>query len=290
LKYGNSKIIGILSLIWISIFCGFTADRIPQRVICMAPALTEICFALEFGDHIVGVTDFCRYPPEVRSMPKVGGFLNPNLEKIVLLNPDLVFLVPEEKQIGDHLSKLGIQTMTISTYTVEDTKQAMIAMAAALGDKSRGEALSRKLARELEILSEGSGPANKPSVLMVVGRDTGGLSNIYIAGTGTFLNELLIVAGGRNAYQDKILYPDLSLEGISMLNPDIIIEFWSDAGLTDEQRRKLISDWARLSYISAVRTGRIFILDDASLTIPGPRIVESVRKIKKCLVAGKKTI
>jgi len=230
LKYGNSKIIGILSLIWISIFCGFTADRIPQRVICMAPALTEICFALEFGDHIVGVTDFCRYPPEVRSMPKVGGFLNPNLEKIVLLNPNLVFLVPEEKQIGDHLSKLGIQTMTISTYTVEDTKQAMIAMAAALGDKSRGEALSRKLARGL----------------------------------------------------------DLSLEGISMLNPAIIIEFWSDAGLTDEQRRKLISDWARLSYISAVRTGRIFILDDASLTIPGPRIVESVRKIKKCLATGKK--
>jgi iron complex transport system substrate-binding protein len=258
-------------------------ETAPRRVIPLAPALTEICFALGFGERVVGVTDFCRFPPAATERPSVGGFLNPNLEKMVALRPDLVLLVPEEKPVGEQLARLDINTLEVPLYRIADTRAAMVAIAAALGDRKRGERLARGFQDRLDRVIRQAPAADPPQTLLVVGRDSGGLGNIYAAGRRTFLSELLTLAGGRNACPSDIRYPDLSLEGIVVMNPAVIIEFWSGIGLNDGQRQQLKADWSRLPGVAAVEAGRIYILDDAALTIPGPRIPAAVERIQRCL-------
>ncbi|MBN2432949.1 MAG: ABC transporter substrate-binding protein [Acidobacteria bacterium] len=259
------------------------AQEAPQRIIPLAPALTEICFELDFGERVVGVTDFCRYPPAATHKPTVGGLLNPNLERIVALQPDLVLLVPEERPVGEQLARLGIASLEVPVYRIADTRTAMVTIAAALGDPARGERLARRFQAQLDRVARQAPVTDPPAVLMVVGRDAAELGNIYAAGHRTFLSELLALAGGRNACPTDIRYPDLSLEGIATMNPEVIIEFWSGVGLTVEQRRRLKADWLRLRQVRAVHAGRIYILDDAALTIPGPRIPAAVERIQQCL-------
>jgi iron complex transport system substrate-binding protein len=216
----------------------------------------------------------------------VGGFLNPNLEKMVTLQPELVLLVPEEKPVGEQLERLGIATLVVPLYRIADTRAAMVTVAAALGGRERGEALARDFQERLDRVVRQAPASDPPEVLLVVGRDAGSLGNIYAAGRRTFLSELLELAGGRNTCPSDIRYPDLSLEGIAVMNPQVIIEFWSGVGLDARQRRRLKADWRRLPGVAAVRDGRIYILDDAALTIPGPRIPAAVERIQRCLFAA----
>jgi len=274
----------LLLLAWGGWTAAATPSAPPRRVISLAPALTEICFALDFGERVVGVTDFCRYPPAAMQKPAVGGLLNPNLEHIVTLQPDLVLLVPEERPVGEQLQRLGIPGLEVPLYRIADTRAAMVAVAAALGDRARGERLAGEFQAQLDRIARQAPADAPPAVLMVVGRDAAELGGIYAAGRRTFLSELLTLAGGRNACATDIRYPDVSLEGIATMNPEVIIEFWSGVGLTTDQRRQLKADWQRLRQVTAVRTGRIYILDDAALTIPGPRIPAAVERIQQCLL------
>jgi iron complex transport system substrate-binding protein len=257
-----------------------------RRVVCLAPAFTELCFALGLGDRVVGVTDFCDYPPEAARRTRVGGFLNPRRETIVSLRPDLVLAVPEETELAEQLRQLDIRSEVLPLYRLADIDRAIRAVAGWLGDPAAGERLAGQVSAELAGLRPSGGGAKSPRVLLVVGRNWGELANIYVAGPDTFLGELLEVAGGRNAYTGKIRYPSLSLEGISRLDPEVILELYPGQHLGVDQKASLRHDWDRLPGIAAVRRGRIAILDDAYLAIPGPRVAGSVRKIRQCLLPG----
>lgn len=264
------------------------APTAARRVVCLAPAFTEICFALGKGDRVVGVTDFCDYPPEATERTRVGGFLNPRRETIVGLRPDLVLAVPEETELAGQLRELGIRSEILPLYRLADIDRAIRKVADLLGDPAAGDRLAGAVATELAALRKSDATARPPRVLLVVGRNWGELSNIYVAAPDTFLGELLDAAGGRNAYTGKIRYPSLSLEGISRLDPEIILELYPGQHLGDEQKAALRHDWDRLPAITAVRKGRIVILDDSYLAIPGPRVAQSVKKIRQCLrEAGK---
>ncbi len=264
------------------------AQQGARRVVCLAPAFTEICFALGKGDRVVGVTDFCDYPPEATERTRVGGFLNPRRETIVGLRPDLVLAVPEEAELAGQLRQLEIRSEVLPLYRLADIDRAIRRVAGWLGDAAAGGRLAGALAAELAGLRKADAAARPPKVLLVVGRNWGELSNIYVAAPGTFLGELLEAAGGCNAYAGRIRYPSLSLEGISRMDPEIILELYPGQHLGDGQKAALRHDWDRLPAITAVRKGRIVILDESYLAIPGPRVAQSVRRIRQCLQEARK--
>jgi len=175
-----------------------------RRVVCMAPAFTEICFALGHGDAVAGVTDYCDFPDAARRLPRVGGFLNPNLEAIIRLAPDLVLLVPEEAELAQRLGALRIRTEVLSLYTLADIERAMRVVARRLGDPAAGETLARTWRRELQAVARESPAGAAPRVMVVVGRNPSSLNNVFVAGPATFLGELVRLAGGRNVYQGKV--------------------------------------------------------------------------------------
>jgi len=254
-----------------------------RRVVCMAPAFTEICFALGQGGRVVGVTDFCEYPPEARRLASVGGFLNPNREAILRLNPDLVLVVPEEAELAEQLRSLGIRVEVIPLYELSDIAAAMGRIGALLGLPEAGRRLESDWRREIRALASPESAPAGPRTLLVVGRNAGELSNIYVAGPKTFLGELLRRAGGRNAYQGEIRYPSLSLEGIARLDPQVVIELYPGMGLTAGQKARLAGDWRQLPDLSACKSGRVFVLDDPLIAIPGPRVGGILKKLKACL-------
>lgn len=254
-----------------------------RKVVCMTPAFTEICFGLGCGERVVGVTDFCDYPPAALKKPRVGGFLNPNMERIVTLQPDLVLLVPEEESVAERLKSLGIETAILPLYSLEDITAAVRRIADLLGVKAAGQALTDRMRREVRRAAADHPVTGHPSVLLIVGRNLGDLSNIYVAGPGTFLGELLRAAGGRNVYRGDIRYPTLSLESLAELNPDVIIELYPGLSLSSADKRRLIGNWARLDYISAVRRHRVYILDDSFIVVPGPRIARTLAVFRRCL-------
>ncbi len=247
-----------------------------RRVVCMSPAYTEICFALGKGDLMVGVTDFCSYPPEVKRLTRVGGFLNPNLELIVRLKPDLVLTAPEQPELRKNLNQLGIATLEVPVHNFAEIRAGIATIARALHAEPAGEALARAFTRGVGALPLPPGE-RRPRVLVVVGRTIGDLSSVYVAGRGTFLSEVLASAGGENVYEGSILYPNLSLEGIAGLNPDVILELRPGESLSPEARVRAVEDWKQLPFVRAVREGRVYLLTDDCIDIPGPRAPQTVR-------------
>ena len=254
-----------------------------RRVVCMAPAFTEICFALGHGDAVAGVTDYCDFPDAARRLPRVGGFLNPNLEAIIRIAPDLVLLVPEEAELAQRLGALGIRAEVLSLYTLADIERAMRVVARRLGDPAAGEALARTWRRELQAVARERSAGAAPRVMVVVGRNPASLNNVFVAGPKTFLGELVQLAGGRNVYQGKVRYPSLSLEGIAHADPEVIVEMYPGMKLDAAQMAALARDWDRLPALAAVRSRRVHVLDDAYLAIPGPRAVAIARALRECM-------
>lgn len=254
-----------------------------RRVVCMAPAFTEICFALGHGDAVAGVTDYCDFPDAARRRPRVGGFLNPNLEAIIRLAPDLVLLVPEEAELAQRLGALGIRAEVLSLYTLADIERAMRVIAEWLGDPAAGAALARSWRRELQAVAREGPAVAAPRVMVVVGRNPSSLNNVFVAGPETFIGELVQLAGGRNVYRGKVRYPSLSLEGIAHADPEVIVEMYPGMKLDTAQMAALARDWDRLPALAAVRSRRVHVLADAYLAIPGPRAVAIARTLRECM-------
>lgn len=266
--------------------CGRTAapgaSGPARRVVCMAPAYSEICFALGRGEAVVGVTDFCVFPPEVARAARVGGFLNPDLERIAKLRPDLVLTAPEQGQLRRNLEALGLRTRTLPVYSVADILSTVEAVGRELGAEEAARRLSADL-REATAPRPLPPGARPPRALLVVGRNPGELSGIFVAGPGTFLSEVLGRAGGANVCPEGILYPTLSLEGIASLDPEVILELRPGEGLTDARKTALAGDWERMPFLKAVKARRVFILTEDWVDIPGPRVVQTLRLFRRIL-------
>lgn len=254
-----------------------------RRIVSMVPSLTEICFELGCGEKLAGVTDYCQYPPAARKLPRLGGLLNPNLERLAGLQPDLVLLSPDEKRLADQLAGLQIRTLTVPVRNLAELRQAYTTLTTALDAGPAGLAARQRLDDGLRQAAAPAGSVHRPVVLLVVGRTPGELSNIYAASPRTFLGELLELAGGRNAYEGSLLYPSLSLEGISRSAPEVILELVPGLDLPPGRRAELARDWIDLPGVPAVRQRRVFLLDDDFISIPGPRVVKTLQRFRQCL-------
>ncbi len=251
-----------------------------ERVISLSPGITEILFELGFGELIVGNTKFCNFPPQSNSIKKIGGYLDINMEMIIDLQPDVIFHYPEHSL---RLRKLKEVTklVRVEHKNISDMLNSIKTIRLELKSKTAGEALIHRIKSKLNGIRNRKKNSERKKTLIVIGRDPGQLRNITIIGNGDFLNEVLNISDGENAYNGKISYPSVSIESIIKMDPDIIIEF----SFLEKAPSKdfMISLWKNFPLIRAVSLGNIQIIRDDYWVRPGPRITKIAESLYEML-------
>ncbi len=244
----------------------------PRRIVSLTPSLTEILFALGLGDRVVGVTSFCDYPPEARQLARVGGYVNPSVEAIVALAPDLVVVSPNAGNRDAALAaqRAGAPLVVIRAESLDDTYRAIEETARVCGVPDRGAELARSVRERVQA-----------AVSRVRGRDpvpvlfSLQLEPIIAAGRDTLPAALLELAGGINIV-DSAGYPRLGIETVIDAAPQVILQARMDTPEPDADDR-VRAYWRRWPSIPAVRDGRVFVFDGSTALRPGPRVADAVR-------------
>ena len=258
-------------------------DAIATKVISLSPNITEILFAVGAGETVVGVTDFCAFPPdELAGVPRIGAYLNPDVERILSLRPDLVILLPSQEGMQQRLESSGIRTLTVANESLEEVLASIDAIGDVTGHADDAHALRDELQTELDGVRSVTADREPVPTLVVIGRGSDDLAGIFAVGPGTFLDELIRTAGGHNVLHDAAtLYPQVPLEEVIQRSPHVIVEVVVPPSELDSQI--VIAAWDDLSTIPAVRDGRIHVLTDDYLLIPGPRAVRTARRLQPLL-------
>jgi iron complex transport system substrate-binding protein len=248
----------ILILLW-------TAAAIaapPQRIISVSPNLTEILYGLGVFDRVVGVTDYCTYPPEAKSRERIGGYSTPNLERIVRLHPDLVVLTQSQAPIlAYNLKQLGIRSLVTPSQSVSDVFTAIGQVGAAVGKPREAQVLIASTRATLEKVRNRTSGRARPAVVLAVDRSPGSLRDLYVATQGSYLADLVEIAGGHVvAPATGSGYSKISKETLVALNVDIVLELKPGSLARDVERAR--SDWQELPALKAVRNSRVYELTD----------------------------
>ncbi|KNF10140.1 putative iron (III) dicitrate transport substrate binding protein [Gottschalkia purinilytica] len=250
-------------------------DKEPQRIVSIAPNHTEILFSLGLDDKIVGVTDYCDYPEEAKSKQKIGGFQDPNIEKIIELNPDLVIqtgIVGEDTY--KKLKEAGIAVLTLDPKSIQDVNKTLERVGIATNTKSQAKKIINNINKQKdEVVNKVKNIKNKPKVFYEVWHEP-----LTTAGIGSFVDEFITLAGGENIGRDaKGEYPQYSVEKLIEKNPDVYI-------LTNHGRSENdLKSVAQLKSISAIKNNKVYVLDDNLVSRAGPRITEGLKLVAESL-------
>ncbi len=263
----------------------YAQPAIPARIVSTSPSITEVLFALQLGDRVVGVSTYCRYPKEVLTLPKVGTFLKPEPETIVRLQPDLVFVHKGPNTAPTQLAALGIKTAIVGRGALPSVFSTIQEISAAAGVHDRGDALVHRIQGDLDRVK--ASVAGKPQrrVLVIVGRRTGTLTDMIAVGPGSYLHDLVAIAGGVNVVGSaRFEYPRISMESVISLAPDVIIDVgeMGESPADSERRRKVTEGlWAQQRLVAAVRAGAVHAVHDEAFVVPGPRVVDVARTMAR---------
>lgn len=259
------------------------ASRSYQRIVSLSPSITECLFALELGDRVVGVTNYCDYPPEALTKSKVGGYYDLNLEAIVALRPDLVVCMPNHADHLSDLENLGLSHLTIDHRKVAKILDSLKTLGRTCGVPERAEAIVQDIRQRMTSVQERVVDARRPRVLVCVGRNMGSatIDEVYIAGNGGFYDEMITLAGGMNAYQGKgeLAFPVITGEGLLRLEPEIIIDMVADLPESGLSEADVLRQWNSFPDLSAVKNGRVLLFTDDFAVVPGPRFIQILEKM-----------
>jgi len=257
----------------------------PQRIVSLAPSITEVLFALDLGPRVVGVTRYCQYPPEARQRPNVGGHLDPNLEALVALQPDLVVLPAGSQQNHPDFARLGLTMLAVDHRDLDGTLDSITELGRICGVEAQAERLLADIQTRLQRVQRAVADRPRPTVLFAVQRTLGlgTLQDVYVAGSDRHIDRLLTLAGGRNAYQGTAPFPVLTAEGILQLNPDVIVDNVPALARRTLDHREILADWQAWPQLQAVAAGRVYLLEEEYITIPGPRFILVVEKLARLL-------
>jgi cobalamin transport system substrate-binding protein len=254
-------------------------QEVPQRIVSLAPSVTEILFEAGLGPRVVGVTSYCRFPRQVLALPKVGGYLTPSYEALVALRPDLVVTLPEHADIEPRLAALRIPTLRLDHRSLDGIVRSIVELGERCGAQATAAQAAGALRRHLAGVQQIGAGRRPPRVLICFGR-TEDFGRLYAAAPGTVHDDLIRRAGGQNALTSgTVSYPTLSVEGLLRLDPDVIVEF--AAGRPDAAA--LRRQWNALGSLRAVTTGRVHVFTDDFLSVPGPRFVRFTETIARVL-------
>jgi iron complex transport system substrate-binding protein len=252
--------------------------RPPQRIISLAPSITEILFALQLEKKIVGVSNFCQFPPAARNKAKIGDYAHPSLEKIVALKPDLVVGLAEGelKSLVVRLAELKIPVYISNPGNVAEIIDSIRRIGEVTSAAQKGLEIAAEMSKRIRQIREKVKSFPQPRVLHVLNFDP-----LLSAGKGTFIDDLIRLAGGRNLAETAVgKYPRLSIEEVLALDPEVILlASMKSADPLLEQRQW----WERWKTITAVRQGRVYVLEADLIHRPSPRIVIGLEEVARAL-------
>ena len=254
-----------------------TIENPPERIVSLSPANTEILFALGLDEKIVGVTEYCTYPEAALSKEKIGGFSTVNIEKVSVLNPDLIVAADgNSEETVAHLRELGFTVITINADTIDTTLDDILLLGKATGADDEAEALVSSMKEDLEEIAEKTSAEEKPTILHCMWTDP-----LWVSGSATFQDEMIIAAGGVNAAADEGGWVALTMEKFLTMNPDIIVVDSGNGmgvGADDALRDFFLKD-PRMQSLSAVQNERVYVVNADIIDRGGPRIVEGVEAL-----------
>ncbi|MEN6457314.1 MAG: helical backbone metal receptor [Thermoguttaceae bacterium] len=261
-----------------------------QRIVSMAPSITETLFSLGLGDRVVGVSRDSRYPAEVERIKAgggdVGGYFDPNVEAIVARKPDLVVMLEESAESQPGMAKLDLRTLVVCHKTVEGIIESFGTIGRACDKEAEGRQMQQDFRNRLARVQSRVGNAPRPRVLVAVDRtfDTGHLADVYIAGVDDYFDTIVRLAGGENVYrQPGIRYPVVSPEGIIRLNPDVIVELVPSDAMERHGRQAILDAWKDVGAVAAVKNHRIMVFAEDYALVPGPRFIRLVEELAQTL-------
>ncbi len=255
--------------------------RNPERIVSLAPDITEILYALGLGDKIIAVDSDSDYPPEATRKQKVGTFWKPSTEAILTMKPDLVITqwFAEQKSAADTLDQLGYQTLVLSMQKFSELSEVINKIGKATGTPDKAKQLSNDIENKINELKAKYNRTEKIKVLWVIQDEP-----LRIAGRDTFLNELIEAAGGENAIGKTLQqYPSISAEVIISCGAEVIIQSAMSKDNLESQQKNAELFWNKYPNLPAVKNGRIYVLYSDTLLRLGPRLPEGIEIIADCL-------
>lgn len=261
----------------------------PKRIVSLSPSTTEILYGVGAFPQVVGVSQYCSYPPEVAKLPRVGGWQTSDVEKIVALRPDLVVLTQAQVPfIADKLAAFHIRSVAVPAQSLADVFSAIRIIGSATGHPDQASALAEQTHASLDAIHAKVARLSRPTVLLVVSRTPGTLSDLYVATPGSYLMDLVDIAGGKSAVgPERIGYGKISKEAVLRFNPDVIIDFVH--GSKTKLGEHLADVWNDLPELRAVREKRVYPADDPFLPHPSQFVTRTARIFERMIhpeVAG----
>lgn len=248
----------------------------PMRIVSLAPSVTETLFALGAGAEVVGVSQYCDYPPEVRDLPRVGSFLTPNLEAIIALRPTIVIgigLSSDLRQIRA-LKSMGYKVLMVHDSSLEEIEDSIVEVGNAVGRANQARALVAQIRSQIESVRERLAGVREERALMLVGHQP-----MVAVGRGTFLNELLEIARADNiGAASGEEWPQLSLEYIIAMRPEVILD-----GSMGNDPISPSQFWEQYRSIPAVENHRVFGYSQNPILHSGPRVGQSLETIARTI-------
>jgi len=250
----------------------------PQKIVSLDPSVTEILFALGLANEVVGVTNYCDYPEVAKFKPKVGGYLDPNIEAIALLEPDLVVttLKTDTPRLIQQLENFRIKVFVLDPKNMEDIFHNISSLAKLTHREENARRLVGSLKERLTDVKRKVDGIYRPGVFLEMGADP-----LITVGPGSFASDLIEIAGGRNVFShSSSRYRRLPLEEVLLAGPEVIIicSMVSDDKCLAQKRW-----WERWTTMSAVRNNRIYVVEADLITRPGPRMIDGLMELAKAI-------
>jgi iron complex transport system substrate-binding protein len=261
------------------------AAQAPRRIISLVPAVTEMLFAIGAASQVVGVSSFDEHPPEVLALPRVGALVDPDLEAIFELRPDLVVVYATQTDLRAQLERAGIPMYVYQHAGLPDVITTIADLGKRVGRDTEAAKVVRTLRSRLDAVAERTRSRPAVRTLLVFGRQPGALRGIYASGAVGFLNDVLKLAGGRNVFEDVPRQSvQVSAEMILTRQPDAIVELkYGTSEPTGSAIARERESWATLASVPAVREGRVVVLVGDHFVVPGPRIAEGAEQLARAL-------
>lgn len=271
----------LVGIAWL-VACGAPADvpagDRPQRIISLVPATTEMLFAIGAGPDVLGVGSFDRHPPEIESLPRVGALVDPDVEQIFALRPDLVVVYSSQDDLISRLTRAGIPRYDYEHAGLADITGTIRSLGARVGRAGEAERLASAIEREIDDIRSAVEDRPRPRTALIFGRDAGSLRGLFASGGVGFLHDMLVAAGGSDAFTDvRRQSVQISVETLLARAPEVIMEVHPDEGWTPEVIARDLALWQGVPGLPAVRDGRVHILADYRLLVPGPRVADAIR-------------
>lgn len=251
-------------------------EEAPERIVSLAPSHTEILFSLGLGDNVVGVTSFCDYPEEASTKEKIGGFQEINLERIIELEADMVFQYgPGDEDINKSLEEAGIKVISYEPETIDEVVDLINTIGKITGKTLEAEKITKDMMDRRDAVVRKTNDVDKVKVFYEIWHDP-----LTAAGPGSFMDELITLAGGENIAKDADSpYPQFDVEKLIERDPEIYLA----ADDMEERDPESIKQRPGYESISAIKNDRIYPLEPNIVSRPGPRIVEALELVAKAI-------